>query len=338
VEPLSKDQYRALLDVNQLIYDGGSYAGQRRLQEWNDKAEQEKIAVELQKLRESINQVFFSALLAAEQKKLVLLVDNDLEAGIRRVEAQVANGTAFRSALAALQAEKLRNGQRAVEWESNRRGLLDVLGLYMGTDIPDEVLLIWPEVGGDPLTDSITRSELRLLRFQDSALMQRDDLVDVRNRPKLSAFGQAGYGRPGLNMLENRFAPFFLGGVRVNWTLTSLYTSKRDREILGVQRQVLSVQEDQFLLQTRARLKQQGAEVQKWESLLETDAEIIVLKDQVRDATKAQLDQGVATASDYIREVNAAGQARLQELLHRLQWIQATIQYRTIAGQENPTN
>jgi outer membrane protein TolC len=338
VEPLSKDQYRALLDVNQLIYDGGSYTGQRRLQEWNEKAEQEKIAVELQKLRETINQVFFSALLAAEQKKLVLLVDNDLEAGIRRVEAQVANGTAFRSALASLQAEKLRNGQRAVEWESNRRGLLDVLGLYMGTDIPDEVLLMWPEVGREPLTDSITRSELRLLRFQDSALMQRDELVDVRNRPKLSAFGQAGYGRPGLNMLENRFAPFFLGGVRVNWALNSLYTSKRDREILGVQRQVLSVQEDQFLLQTRARLKQQRAEVRKWESLLETDAEIIVLKDQVRDATKAQLDQGVATASDYIREVNAAGQARLQELLHRLQWMQATIQYRTIAGQENPTN
>jgi outer membrane protein TolC len=141
-----------------------------------------------------------------------------------------------------------------------------------------------------------------------------------------------------LNLLENRFAPFFQGGIRFNWALTSLYTSKRDREILDVQRQVISVQEDQFVLQTRSRLKQQYAEVRKWESLLETDAEIIVLKDQVRDATKAQLDQGVATASDYIREVNAAGQARLQELLHRLLWIQATVQYRTIAGQDSTTH
>ena len=31
-EPLSKDQYRALLDVNQLIYDGGSISEQKKIQ------------------------------------------------------------------------------------------------------------------------------------------------------------------------------------------------------------------------------------------------------------------------------------------------------------------
>jgi outer membrane protein TolC len=63
------------------------------------------------------------------------------------------------------------------------------------------------------------------------------------------------------------------------------------------------------------------------------DEEIIGLREQVRAATQAQLDNGVANASDYIREVNAADQARLQKLLHKLQWLQAIVQYQTIAGQ-----
>jgi outer membrane protein TolC len=332
-EALSKDQYRALLDINQLIYDGGSLGQQKRLQAWSDKVEQEKVEVEMQKLRETINQVYFSTLLAEEQESLVALVDKDLESGIRRVQAQVDNGTAFRSALASLKSEKLRNMQRRMEWQATRRGLLDVLGLYIGRALPDGVKLSWPEPATDRITETINRSELALLRAQDTLLQERNRQVDVRNRPKLSAFLQGGYGRPGLDMLKNEFSPFYVTGLRFNWGISSLYTSKRDRSILEVQRQVIGVQEDQFLLQTRARLKQQSAEIRKWEKMLPVDDEIIGLREQVREATQAQLDNGVADANDYIREVNAADQARLQKLLHRLQWIQAIVQYQTIAGQ-----
>lgn len=332
-EALSKDQYRALLDINQLIYDGGSYGQQKRIQEWSDKVEQEKVEVEMQKLRETINQVYFSTLFADEQSSLTALVDKDLDAGIRRVSAQVENGTAFRSALASLRSERIRNTQRLVEWQANRRGLLDVLGLYLGRDLPDNIKLQWPDASTHMITDTITRRELYLIQAQDSLLQERDRYIDVRNRPKLSAFLQGGYGRPGLDMLKNEFSPFYVTGLRFNWGISSLYTSKRDRSILGVQRQVLDVQEDHFLLQTRARLKQQSAEIRKWESMLPMDEEIIGLREQVREATQAQLDNGVANASDYIREVNAADQARLQKLLHKLQWLQAVVQYQTIAGQ-----
>jgi outer membrane protein TolC len=332
-EPLSKDQYRALLDINQLIYDGGSLDQQKRVQAWNDKVEQEKVEVEMQKLRETINQVYFSTLLAEEQESLVALVDKDLESGIRRVQAQVDNGTAFRSALASLKSEKLRNMQRRMEWQSTRRGLLDVLGLYIGRELPDDVKLQWPEPGRMQITETINRSELALLRAQDSLIQEKDRQVDVRNRPRLSAFLQGGYGRPGLDMLKNEFSPFYVTGLRFNWGISSLYTSKRDRSILDVQRQVLVVQEDQFLLQTRARLRQQSAEIRKWERMIPVDDEIIALREQVREATQAQLDNGVADANDYIREVNAADQARLQKLLHKLQWTQAIVQYQTIAGQ-----
>jgi outer membrane protein TolC len=331
-EPLSKDQYRALMDVNQLIYDGGSISQQKQVQLWNDKIEDQKIEVELQKLRERINQVYFNALFADEQISLTRLIAKDLDAGISRVDAQVKNGTAYRSALSLLKAEKLKNDQRATEWQSTRSGLIEVLSEFIGSPLAESVKLEWPNTSGFKLTDTIKRSELNLLTFQDSLLQQKDKLIDVRNRPKISAFVQGGYGRPGLNMLLNEFDFFYVTGLRANWQLSSLYTSKKDRELLEVNRQVLEVQRDNFLLQTRAQQIQQRAEIRKWASLLKTDEEIIVLKTEVKDAAKAQLDNGVITASDYIREVNAEDQARLNKVFHQLQWVQSIINYQTISG------
>lgn len=332
-EPLSKDQYRALLDVSQLIYDGGSISEQRKVQLWNDKIEDQKIEVELQKLRERINQVYFNALFAEEQITLTRLIDKDLDAGISRVDAQVKNGTAYRSALSTLKAEKLKNGQRETEWQATRTGLVRVLSEFIGSPLSESVKLEWPNAKTVMLTDTINRSELSLLNFQDSLLQQKDRLIDVRNRPKFSAFVQGGYGKPGLNMLLNEFDFFYMTGIRASWQLSSLYTSKKDRQLLEVNRQVLEVQRDNFLLQTRTQQIQQQAEIRKWASLLKTDEEIIVLKTEIKDAAKAQLDNGVINASDYIREVNAEDQARLNKVFHQLQWVQSIINYQTISGQ-----
>lgn len=331
-EPLSNDQYRALLDVNQLIYDGGSISEHKKIQVWNDKIENQKIEVELQKLRERINQVYFSALFADEQLSLTRLIEKDIEAGISRVEAQVNNGTAYRSALATLKAEKLKNDQRATEWRASRLGLINVLSEYIGSPLPETIKLEWPNTNNISLGDTIIRSELGLLNFQDSLLQQKNRLIDVRNRPKFSAFVQGGYGRPGLNMLLNEFDFFYMTGLRANWQLSSFYTSKKDREQVDINRRMLEVQRDNFLLQTRTQQIQQQAEIRKWASLLKTDEEIIVLKVEVKDAAKAQLDNGVITASDYIREVNAEDQARLNKVFHQLQWVQSIINYQTISG------
>jgi len=85
IEPLSKDQYRILGDVNQLIYDGGAIKQQKGIQHLSDEVEQQKIEVELYKLKERINQIFLGVLFLDEQLKQVDLVKSDLNNGITRV-------------------------------------------------------------------------------------------------------------------------------------------------------------------------------------------------------------------------------------------------------------
>src|SRR5690606_33373966 len=156
----------------------------------------------------------------------------------------------------------------------------------------------------------------------------------ARNRPRTSLFVQGGYGRPGLNMLKNEFDLFYVAGVRLNWSLGSLYTTKKEREILEVNQRLVNVQKDMFMLNTNTALQQQKAELDKLNELIQTDQEIITIRTQVKEAANAQLTNGVITASDFLREVNAEDQARLALITHQLQLLQAQINYRTLSGNQ----
>lgn len=333
IEQPSKDQYRAVAEVNQLLYDGGTSAAQKNVQHISAKVELQRAEADLYKIKERINQLYLGILLLDEQLKQTELVKRDIQLGIKRVEAQVQYGTAFRSNLLTLQAELLKAGQREIELRANRRGLIDVLSIYVNQSLPETVQLQKPE-WKQPAVPAINRPELKLFHYQDSLLQVQKQLINARNRPHTSVFVQGGYGKPGLNILKNEFDFFYMGGLRLNWSLGNLYTARKEKEILSVNQQMVAVQKDVFLLNTNAQLSQQQAEIQKLEALIAADKEIIAVRQQVKEAAHAQLQNGVITASDYLREVNAEDQARLSLIAHELQLLQARINYQTIAGNQ----
>ncbi|MBN8663375.1 MAG: TolC family protein [Chitinophagales bacterium] len=330
VDPLSKDQYRALLDVNQLIYDGGVIRQQQSLQHLGEKIASQQVAIELQKLRERINQIYLGALLLEYQLGQTAIVEKDLQAGLSRIKAQVSNGTAVKAAQASIEAELIRNQQRAIEISFSKQGLLDVLAVWMGDTTSVQYQLLKPEE--QIAAADISRPELTYFMLQDSVYQLQNKLVDQKAAPKLSAFAQGGYGRPGLNMLKNEFAFFYTTGLRLQWSISSLYTNKQEKELTRISSRMNEVQKDQFMLQTNAALRQQLAEINKYKQLLSTDQQLIGLRVKVKETAAAQLENGLITPADYVREVQAEDQARQNALIHEMQLLQAIIQYNTISG------
>ena len=331
IEAPNKDQYKLVADVNQLIYDGGLTREQKTLQQLNAKVEDQKVEVELYKVKERINQLFLSILYLDEQLKQVELVKKDIETGIKKVEAQVQNGVAFKSNLNMLKAELLKTGQRTVEISTSRKGLVAALSLFVGQELNEQVQLEQP--ASLLIADhNIDRPELKLYTEQENLIGQQDKLIQAKNQPKASLFAQAGYGRPGLNMLKNEFAFYSIGGLRFNWSLGGLYTKKKEKEQVQVNKKMVEVQKETFLLNTNAQLKQQQAEIDKLQQLISSDEEIIALRKTVTEAAKAQLENGVITANDFLKEVNAEDQARQALITHRVQLLQSQINYQTILG------
>lgn len=231
-----------------------------------------------------------------------------------------------------LRAEWLKADQRAIEIRNSRKGLLDVLSLFVGKSLPDDIQLQRPAITPISFNAEIQRPELKLYNQQSMLIGQQDRLITTRNLPKASLFGQAGYGRPGLNFLKNEFDFYYIAGIRLNWSLGGLYTAKKERQIVEVNKRMLEVQRETFLLNTNMLLKQEAAEVVKLQELVKSDQEIISLRQSVKQAAKAQLDNGVITANDYLKEVNAEDQARQSLNAHEIQLLQAQINYQTISG------
>jgi outer membrane protein TolC len=327
----SKDQYKAVAEASQLLYDGGLIRQQENIQALNTVVEQSKVAIELYNLKTRINQLYFSILYHDELLNQTNLLIRDVQVGIDKVKPQVENAVVLRSNLQVLQAQLLQTNQRAIEIKAARKGLLDALSTLLGTPIDENTRLQLPETF--PLSDTITaRPELKLYQSQSQLLAGQEQLIHARNLPKASAFVQGGYGRPGLNLLSNEFKPFYITGLRLNWSLGSLYNTKRDKQLIEISRQTVDLQKDVFLLNTEAQLKQQKADIEKFAALVASDNAIIQLRKQITDAAKAQLENAVITANDYLLQVNAEDAARQALILHRLQLRQAQITYAITSG------
>lgn len=331
IEPPGKDQYKILADVNQLIYDGGQIKQQQVLQELNAVVEEQRLEVELYKLQERINQLYLGILFLDAQIAQVDLIQQDIQTGIKKVEAQVQNGVAFRSNLHVLQAEQLKTGQRLVELKATRKGLIQTLSLFMGYELNENIVLQKPLV---PVAQQqeITRPELRLYSGQSKMLDHRYKIIRSANLPRTSLFVQGGYGRPGLNMLKNEFDLFYIAGIRLNWSLSGLYTRKRDKQLVDVNKKIVDIQKETFVFNTNTQMRQQRSEIEKLEQLVQSDNEIISLRVKIKEAARAQLENGVITSNDYLLEVNAEDQARQAQIAHQLQLLQAQVNYLNITG------
>jgi outer membrane protein TolC len=330
-DPPSKDQYKVTADVDQLIYDGGMTKQQKSIQQLNAVVEDQQIEIELYKLKERINQVYLSILYLDEQVKQVDLIKQDLQTGLKKIEAQVQNGVAFRSNVNILKAELIKADQRLIELNASRKGLIETLSLFINLPVSLQTSFARPVVN-DVADTLISRPEIKLFSDQYVLLGQQNKLIRSRNLPRTSLFFQGGYGKPALNFLKNEFEPYYVTGLRFHWTLGGLYSKRNEENLVKINQDIVNLKREVFLLNTNAEIKKQRSEIDKLNQLIDGDNQIIDLRKSVTNSAKAQLENGVITANDYLREVNAEDQSRQNLIGHEIQLLQAKMNYQTTMG------
>lgn len=334
IETLAKDQYKLYAEVNQTLYDGGAIRVQQELQGLQQAVQQQSLEVKLYQIREGIDQAFFGVLLLDQQLAQLDLIEKDIQTAQQKVKAAIDNGLAFASQLDILLAERLKLQQKRVEMEAGRRSFLRMLALMTGSEIGPETSLQKPNtLEGTSLSADLNRPELLLIQRQSKLISAQAQMLEVSKRPKAGLFVQGGYGRPALNFLSNAFTPYAIGGLRVSWDISPFYTQSNDRQLLEIQRKQLAIQEESFRYQMDLSTSRQYEEIDKLKRLLETDNEIISLRQKIQQTAEAQLANGVLSANDYLRELNAADQARQNQIVHQTQLLLAQYQLKSLLNQ-----
>ena len=111
IEPLNKDQYRATLDVNQLLYNGGAIKAQTQLKESQVKAQQQLVEVNLYQLKNLINQYFFGLSLGQKKQELLLIKRKLLQEKSKEIQAAVKFGAILPSSEQVIEAEIIKINQ-----------------------------------------------------------------------------------------------------------------------------------------------------------------------------------------------------------------------------------
>ncbi|MFM2367985.1 MAG: hypothetical protein RL619_281 [Bacteroidota bacterium] len=331
VNPLNKNQYRATVDVNQLLYNGGMIDTNAKLKASQTKTQQQQVEVNLYLIKNKINQLFFSVLLLQERNAILILKQEQLSSKIKEVKTGVKFGTILPASEKVLEAENLKIQQQLIEIQFDKKRMLDNLSTLIFSPLDENTTLVKPS-NSTYFSKETNRPELKLFDLQNEQIEVSKEVISKNNLPKVNAFGQAGYGNPGLNMLNNSFQTFYIVGLKANWNVFDWNKSKIEKQALSISENIITTEKETFLLNNNLQQQEMENEIKKLEEIIKTDAEIIHLREYVVKSSDAQLRNGIITSSEYLVELTNLYEAKNNQKSHEIQLALAKANYEVNKG------
>lgn len=333
VPTVDKDQYKVYLDLRQTIWDGGLSKARELINASENAGNQQQVEVELYQLKENVNRFFFTSFLIQENLQILEQKTQVLSERRKMMESSVKNGMMLSSELDQLLADLIKTDQTILELKSNRETVLSALAIMTGK--PSEQLQsLKLDNSNIAMAQEVQRPEINLFARQTELLNANADMLKKQRNPKLFGFGQAGYGKPGLNMLNSEFDSYYLVGVGFNWNVLDWKNTQRQQKVLKLQQEIVQTKQESFLRNIDIASDQQNKQIAQLSELLQTDEELITVRQRITKTSSSKLENGSITMADYIQDLNAETSARLTLETHRIQLKEAQVKLLNIKGNQ----
>ena len=315
---LSKDQYKIGIDLQQTIYDGGAISSQRNIAQKEGKVQEAQTETNLYQVRRRVNEMYFSLLLLNEQIQLNEDVKTLLLSSEKKLSAMVKGGTAATSDLDNVRAERLSVEQQNENLKQQKLILQRMLSVFCGLEVNNT-----QKPAPVQIASSVNnRPEMRLYNSQLELTEAKEKALDTQLRPKLGLFAQGFYGYPGLNMFEDmmnrKWSLNGIVGIKLSWNVSAFYTHKNDKARLSAQREIIENAREVFLFNNKLEEIQQNENINRYQTMMKSDDEIIVLRTNVRKAAESKLTHGIIDVISLLREINNENAAKTQQTIHEI--------------------
>ena len=316
---LNKDQYGATLDINQVVWDGGTVKSRMETVRTSSEMETKSLEVDIYAINDRVNQLFFGILLFEAQLEQNRLFREELVRNYDKIQSWVQNGIANQADLDAVKVEQLKVIQANSQLTYQKSAYLDMLSALTGETITE--LLKPEEISSTGV--SIQRPELQLFNARINHLEAQNSELNASLKPKLGVFLTGGYGNPGLNMLKSGFSAYYIVGARLTWNFGNFYSNQNNK--LLIQNNINSVltQQETFLFNTNLDISKKQRELEKYRDQMKYDDEIIALRTSVKQASEAKMANGTLSGTDLMRDINAEELAKQDKIFHEIELLLA---------------
>ena len=315
---LRKDQYKIGVDLQQTIYDGGAISSQRNIAQQEGKVQEAQTETNLYQVRRRVNEMYFSLLLLNEQIQLNEDVKALLQSSEKKLSAMVKGGTAATSDLDNVRAERLSVEQQNENLKQQKQMLQRMLSVFCGLEVNNT-----QKPAPVQIASSVNhRPEMHLYNSQLELTEAKEKALDTQLRPKLGLFAQGFYGYPGLNMFEDmmnrKWSLNGIVGIKLSWNVSAFYTHKNNKARLSAQRETIENAREVFLFNNKLEEIQQNENINRYQTMMKSDDEIIVLRTNVRKAAESKLTHGIIDVISLLREINNENAAKTQQSIHEI--------------------
>lgn len=333
IPTVDKDQYKFYLDLKQTIWDGGLSKAKELINNAENAGNLQQTEVELYQVKENVNQFFFTSFLIQENLKILEKKTETLTERRKLLESAVNNGMVLSADLDQLLAELIKTEQQSIELKSNKETVLYALSILTGKTTRQFENLSLPVELSD-VNIPMKRPELDLFSKQNDLLNANSDMLQKQRNPKFFGFGQAGYGKPGLNMLNNSFDKYYLVGLGFSWNVLDWKTTSRQKQMIKLQQDIVQTKQETFVRNIDLATDQQNKQIGQISELLKTDQELIAIRERITKTSASKLENGTMTVADYLQDLNAETTARLMLETRKIQLRQAWIKLANIRGDQ----
>ena len=334
---LPHDQYSLVGEISQTIWDGGTARSQKEVYSTGAEVQKKQVEVSVYSINDRVAQIYLGILLIDGQLRQNDILEESLERNAGQVQARIDNGTAYRSDLDMIRVQELNCEQQKDGLLTDRKAYLEMLEKLTGTSLQGRHLTIPADDAATTASCAITRPELFLYEAQVQQNEAQLRQLNSRISPKFSLSIQGGIGRPGLNILENSFQPYYTAGIKMSWDIGALYTRKSEKRKLGTQLRTIESDKETFLLNTSLNATQMQGAIDKARAQIDKDKEIISLQASIREAGEEQYRNGTISMSDLMDRISDEYNARATESIHEVQLLMAIYDLKNCIGYSDGT-
>lgn len=311
LEPLPREQYRITTDVLQPLYQGGTNSIEKQMVTMRTLLEQESLNSKQLALYRELTNLYFGILSLQVQIQHHTTLQKDLQEALQQAQVRYAGGVILKRELLTLQASFLSSQQQSALLDLEKQALAKKLSQHLG-DTKSEAYVL--EIPPPPQVDTLAlRPELSVLEQQQEIHALEAKLLDSRKRPRVDAFLQVGYGRPGLNMLSRSPDFFSLAGLRMSIPISAFYTLSNDKELKFLAQEEIKRQKEDFLLQQQLQATDLQAGQDKLRLQEQTAKKLVEIQESITSSYRVQFHNGDTTALDYSRELSALERLRSEQ-------------------------
>lgn len=352
IQPPPNERYEARIRGDWSIWDGGATGARQASLAAGLAREQATLRADLHQLRTLVADAFFAILLLQEQTAETELWVEDLNARLDEARAQVQEGAAIPADTAALRADLLTAELQTTRLQSEREATLQVLSRLIDRPVPGDAVLVLPEVEaavngavarlgnlapGTDLPEDL-RLHPRFSTFEAARTVEEAQLAltQSRRRPVVGAFGQLAWGNPGDRQFSEDPHEYWRAGLQLQWRPWDWGRPDREAEEVQVRLRVVDAREDAFADGLVRSLEGPTRRIRFLASALDTDAEIIALREDVERQARARWQERVLPVWAYTDARTDVVEARLALRRHEVELAREQVRYLDILGMEIP--